>query len=75
MGKDLQYSFKPYYNWNVFNTIAYMKTMFVEHGVLNLILTGIPSILKLYALNLTQDQKSFKPYSTGLLKCSSWLHK
>ena len=40
-------SFKPYYNWNTFNTsaqgVAYIK---VYVGVLNLIITGIPSIPK-----------------------------
>ena len=37
--------FKPYYNWNTFNT--YRGTTFNtgRYGVLNLIITGIPSIL------------------------------
>ena len=45
------FGFKPYYNWNTFNTLnesippAYVKRV----GVLNLIITGIPSILLLGA--------------------------
>ena len=47
--------FKPYYNWNTFNTgdIIDDGKMLIE--VLNLIITGIPSILKelkTWALNL-----------------------
>ena len=38
--------FKPYYNWNTFNTYE-MKTISLEEAkVLNLIITGIPSIPK-----------------------------
>ena len=54
-------SFKPYYNWNTFNTyttyIIYQKDL----EVLNLIITGIPSILN----NLTNQELvvlGFKPY-------------
>ena len=37
--------FKPYYNWNTFNTYSERDTVEVEiDGVLNLIITGIPSI-------------------------------
>ena len=37
------FSFKPYYNWNTFNTNSYL--FFRDEGaVLNLIITGIPSI-------------------------------
>ena len=37
-------SFKPYYNWNTFNTakVCILKEAYYE--VLNLIITGIPSI-------------------------------
>ena len=38
--------FKPYYNWNTFNTAEEMKkTVDQRKEVLNLIITGIPSIL------------------------------
>ena len=39
-------SFKPYYNWNTFNTILVQNATAIGFGVLNLIITGIPSILK-----------------------------
>ena len=35
--------FKPYYNWNTFNTDIVHKGIEIN-GVLNLIITGIPSI-------------------------------
>ena len=39
-------SFKPYYNWNTFNTELKSILKSVLKGVLNLIITGIPSILQ-----------------------------
>ena len=36
--------FKPYYNWNTFNTLLKFKNLY-RNRVLNLIITGIPSIL------------------------------
>ena len=36
--------FKPYYNWNTFNTKNKIMDILVEELVLNLIITGIPSI-------------------------------
>ena len=39
-------SFKPYYNWNTFNTSGATGTGFCIPEVLNLIITGIPSIHK-----------------------------
>ena len=39
------YSFKPYYNWNTFNTLEISNDI-KEIRVLNLIITGIPSIQK-----------------------------
>ena len=44
-GDSFGFGFKPYYNWNTFNT----KKKNIEGGtdmrvVLNLIITGIPSI-------------------------------
>ena len=38
--------FKPYYNWNTFNTIYSEYKNGKHYLVLNLIITGIPSILK-----------------------------
>ena len=38
-------SFKPYYNWNTFNTILGTALGGDIEKVLNLIITGIPSIL------------------------------
>ena len=42
------WSFKPYYNWNTFNTTIDNNTAnyYFQQLVLNLIITGIPSILK-----------------------------
>ena len=53
-------SFKPYYNWNTFNTVnGDMKNRLF--GVLNLIITGIPSILK--NSNVVKNVViGFKPY-------------
>ena len=39
-------SFKPYYNWNTFNTSSVSLLTYVQPPVLNLIITGIPSILE-----------------------------
>ena len=39
-------SFKPYYNWNTFNTFMRVCMEACISGVLNLIITGIPSIPK-----------------------------
>ena len=38
-------SFKPYYNWNTFNTQRVWRPLYGTY-VLNLIITGIPSILR-----------------------------
>ena len=38
-------SFKPYYNWNTFNTRIELSACRISSQVLNLIITGIPSIL------------------------------
>ena len=40
--------FKPYYNWNTFNTLAFSLGVKAVATVLNLIITGIPSILQVY---------------------------
>ena len=44
--QDLLESFKPYYNWNTFNTDIKPTVPIYYAYVLNLIITGIPSILK-----------------------------
>ena len=38
-------SFKPYYNWNAFNTLGVLMVNTFIYFVLNLIITGMPSIL------------------------------
>ena len=54
-------SFKPYYNWNTFNTQEKMDILYAGDKVLNLIITGIPSIpCILYWFKSCCD--SFKPY-------------
>ena len=45
--------FKPYYNWNTFNTKGINDALKEKSSVLNLIITGIPSIL-------TSDVISYK---------------
>ena len=56
------YCFKPYYNWNAFNTHRYHNLITkTYHWVLNLIITGMPSIL----IVITKGgyiHRSFKPY-------------
>ena len=39
------FGFKPCYKWNTFNT-EWTKCKLSEHRVLNLVISGIPSILK-----------------------------
>ena len=41
------WSFKPCYNWNAFNTYDLNMVVEMLQGVLNLIISGIPSIPKL----------------------------
>ena len=54
-------SFKPYYNWNTFNTSVIDNHHPYYNIVLNLIITGIPSILR--KSNLYHMTKwCFKPY-------------
>ena len=40
----ITYGFKPYYNWNTFNTGSTQYMALKMDRVLNLIITGIPSI-------------------------------
>ena len=42
--KSMKSSFKPYYKWNTFNTEKHAKQKFLNKCVLNLIISGIPSI-------------------------------
>ena len=39
-------SFKPYYKWNSFNTGRTRSSPILDSIVLNLIITGMPSILR-----------------------------
>ena len=56
-------SFKPYYNWNTFNTL---KNVCIYNGgtmeVLNLIITGIPSIQMKKDVLMLAAVAGFKPY-------------
>ena len=45
-GDPSMWRFKPYYNWNTFNT-SNTHEFDISDIVLNLIITGIPSILML----------------------------
>ena len=55
-------SFKPYYNWNTFNTwIIGIFNPYALFHVLNLIITGIPSILYRLTYKFSHNY-SFKPY-------------
>ena len=40
--------FKPYYKWITFNTWERISGRFLEQLVLNLIINGLPSILRLW---------------------------
>ena len=52
--------FKPYYNWNAFNTLRLLSKS-IRLGVLNLIITGMPSIL-LVGISREKMSDGFKPY-------------
>ena len=53
--------FKPYYKWNTFNTNGNTKNSLKKNIVLNLIINGIPSILKNFCLKELEIM-GFKPY-------------
>ena len=55
-------SFKPYYNWNTFNTENVESFTEVTLNVLNLIITGLPSILGKCTTGLHRHGVGFKPY-------------
>ena len=59
--KNKKISFKPYYNWNTFNT-AIAEQDDEGNAVLNLIITGIPSILNTVSSTSFFILMSFKPY-------------
>ena len=46
-GNRITQSFKPYYKWNTFNTSIKNSKEIESLRVLNLIINGIPSILKM----------------------------
>ena len=57
------YSFKPYYKWITFNTLCiFIRTLAIEYVVLNLIINGLPSILRHLIKHLKKVIWSFKPY-------------
>ena len=45
VSEDIPQRFKPYYKWNAFNTIVIDEISDGGMGVLNLIISGMPSIL------------------------------
>ena len=57
----IYWRFKPYYNWNTFNTFVGSMGRKVIFGVLNLIITGIPSI-PVVKRSLILASIRFKPY-------------
>ena len=48
-------SFKPYYNWTAFNTSEETISVNGSDEVLNLIITGLPSILTAAGIRLEGD--------------------
>ena len=56
------WSFKPYYKWITFNTIDHGALFDDEFKVLNLIINGLPSILKRFFSDSETQVVSFKPY-------------
>ena len=63
--KCIKNCFKPYYNWNTFNTKENVKVEEILDGVLNLIITGIPSIPKIY-LAVKEDKEVLNLIITGI---------
>ena len=53
--------FKPYYNWNTFNTFDVQLSYEIGTKVLNLIITGMPSIPG-HIGSGTPATAGFKPY-------------
>ena len=54
--------FKPYYKWNTFNTYVRPHCIDFASKVLNLIISGIPSILHVGYSIFKMAIQSFKPY-------------
>ena len=57
----LEVGFKPYYKWNTFNTTKLRTNRVLIEEVLNLIISGIPSI-PLFYLEVKNWNMCFKPY-------------
>ena len=58
--KDFNHKgFKPCYKWNTFNTGDSPKSGYMVSVVLNLVINGIPSILKMYAVVNGFESKMF----------------
>ena len=57
------FGFKPYYKWITFNTPKPTISEDLDFSVLNLIINGLPSILKISIMMRLQSlELSFKPY-------------
>ena len=54
-------SFKPCYKWNTFNTELSNGLLELKDLVLNLVISGIPSILKMEGIRELLIYLSFKP--------------
>ena len=52
--------FKPCYKWNTFNTIEFKQSC-INMVVLNLVISGIPSILVEMLKEIYRNIDSFKP--------------
>ena len=73
------FSFKPYYKWNTFNTCNEYNFHKMKMKVLNLIINGIPSIQQILILK-EEERWRFKPYykwntfnTTTSTRCGSFL--
>ena len=53
--------FKPCYKWNTFNTMVKDKSVSLNQKVLNLVISGIPSIQNWIQRSIWGHQKRFKP--------------
>ena len=64
----LMIGFKPYYNWNTFNTSFIIFITSFVYLVLNLIITGIPSIppLRYYEYNADIEDEVLNLIITGI---------
>ena len=53
--------FKPCYKWNTFNTLVIQTVNCLWLYVLNLVISGIPSIQRIIYYSNSRSNKSFKP--------------